>query len=121
MKTRRPTKELPEDKQRTIQQNRALHLFFQLVADAMNEAGLDMRAVLKPGIDIPWSKDTVKEYLWRPIQDLQLRKESTADLTTKEIDVVFDTFNRHIAKFGLHQPFPSIKELMDRARSNEAH
>ena len=36
------------EKQRTIQQNRALHLYFQLIADRLNDAGLDMRVVLKP-------------------------------------------------------------------------
>lgn len=105
-----------EEKQRTIIQNRALHLYFQLVADTLNDAGLDMRAVLKPEVEIPWSKDTVKNYLWRPIQEIQLRKKSTTELTTKEIDEIFETMNRHLAKHGVHEPFPSIEELINRER-----
>ena len=77
---------MSEEKQRTLTQNRALHLYFQLVADTLNDAGLDMRVVLKPEIDIPWSKNTVKEFLWKRIQEIQLRKASTTELTTKEID-----------------------------------
>ena len=77
-----------EEKQRTLQQNKALHLLFTLIAETLNDAGLDMRAVLKPGVEIPWSGETVKDYIWKPIQKIQIGKEHTADLTTKEIDIV---------------------------------
>lgn len=101
-------------KLRTIRQNKALHLFFQKLADELNFSGLDMKKVLKPEIDIPWDTVTVKEYLWRPIQEAQLRKKSTTQLTTKEIDKVFETINRHIGeKFGVHIAFPSIQDLID--------
>jgi hypothetical protein len=101
------------DKPRTETQNKALHLYFTQLAETLNEAGLDMRKTLKPEIEIPWSGKSIKEYLWRPIMQAQLQKDSTKDLTTKEIDLVFDTINRHIAeKFGLHLDFPSIESLM---------
>lgn len=102
-----------EEKQRTDQQNKALHLFFTQLAEELNSAGLDMRKTLKPEVDIPWSGKTIKEYLWRPIMKAQLGKESTTELTTKEIDLVFDTINRHLGeKFGIHLDFPSIETLM---------
>lgn len=107
------------EKQRTARQNRALHLYFKLVADTLNDAGLDMRVVLKPEVEIPWSQKTVKEYLWRPIQRIQLRKESTTDLTTKDIDLVFDTMNLHLGNHGVHTPFPSIEEIMARQLAEE--
>lgn len=101
------------DKTRTSRQNRALHLMFDQLAKELNEAGLDMRKTLKPTIDIPWSGDTVKEYLWRPVQQAQVQKKSTTDLTTREIDEVFETINRHLGtKFGLYMAFPSIETLM---------
>ena len=43
-------------KQRTLQQNKALHKYFEILADTLNEAGLDARVVLKPEIEIPWTK-----------------------------------------------------------------
>lgn len=94
------------DSQRTNQQNKALHTFFELVAEALNEAGLDMRKTLKPEIEIPWSKETVKEFLWRPVQKMQLDKKSTMELTTKDIDVIYDTLNRFLSKHGIHIDFP---------------
>ena len=72
--------------QRTIQQNKALHVLFQLLADELNNAGLDMRKTLKPEVEIPWTPRNVKEFLWRPIQKAQLNKASTTELTTSEID-----------------------------------
>ena len=98
---------------RTNQQNRALHVLFNLLAEELNEHGFDMKRTLKPEVDIPWNPVTVKEYLWRPIQQAQLHKTSTKELTTKEIDEVFDTINKHLGeRLGIHVPFPSIEELM---------
>jgi len=102
-------------KKRTIQQNKALHVFFTLVAEGLNDAGLDMKKVLKPSVDIPWSKETVKDYLWKPIQKIQLKKEHTSELTTKEIDLIYDTLTRHLGeKFGFYEPFPSIEEIINK-------
>lgn len=98
---------------RTSQQNKALHVLFNLLANNLNEAGLDMRKTLKPTVEIPWSGSSVKEYLWRPIQKAQLNKQSTTELTTVEIDQVFDTINKHLGEqFGLHTPFPSIEQIL---------
>jgi hypothetical protein len=100
--------------QRTKQQNKALHVMFRLFAEILNENGLDMRRTLKPGVDIPWSAESVKEYLWRPVMEAQLNKKSTTQLTTKEVDEVFDTINKYIGeKHGLHIPFPSIEILIN--------
>jgi hypothetical protein len=97
---------------RTSQQNKALHVLFEHIADELNGAGLDMRKALKPSVEIPWTKDTVKEYLWRPIQEEMLMKRSTTELTTQEIDQVNDTLNRYLAEKGLHVAFPSIAHLI---------
>jgi hypothetical protein len=110
--------EVKKYQQRTKQQNKALHVLFRLIAENLNEAGLDMRKTLKPEVEIPWSGESVKEYLWKPIQLAQLNKKSTTELTTVEIDQVFDTINRHLGeKFGVHQQFPSIEEILLRQES----
>lgn len=102
-----------KDKQRTLRQNRALHKMFGLLAEVLNDSGYDMRRTLKQDVEIPWSTETVKEFLWRPIQNAQLNKESTTELTTKDIDAVFETLNRHLGdKLGVHVPFPSIDEIL---------
>ena len=109
-----------KEKRRTISQNAALHLYFRLVAEALNEAGLDMRAVLKPEVEIPWSPKTVKEYMWKPILKIQLQKRSTTEMTTTDIDKIYDTMNRHLGeKTGLFIPFPSAEGLMEKLEAEE--
>lgn len=102
-----------EKKQRTLTQNDALHKFFELLATELNDAGLDQRVVLKPSIAIPWDKTSIKEQIWKPIQNAQLVKKSTTELTTDEVSKIYETINRHIGeKFGVHVPFPSIEQLL---------
>ena len=106
------------EKQRTVIQNRALHLYFELLAIELNNAGLDMKKVLKPSIDISWTKENVKEYLWRPIQEALKLKKSTTELTSKEVNEVYEILNRHISeKFGIHQFFPSEEQTMEYLQS----
>lgn len=102
--------EMSKEKGRTRKQNNALHLFFNLMADMLNESGLDQRKVLKPEIDIPWDHESVKEKLWRPVQIDVTHKESTTELNSQEdINKVYDVLNRHLAQRfpGIpHVPFP---------------
>jgi len=98
--------------QRSTQQNKSLHLYFEHLASELNDAGLDMRKTLKPAVEIPWSAQTVKEYIWRPIMQAQLGKRSTTELETTDIDLVFNTITRHLAnRFGLEVEFPSMESL----------
>ena len=105
----------PNPQQRSIAQNRALHLYCQQVADALNDAGYDVRATLKEGVEIPWSMILVKELLWKAVQKIQLGTKSTTEMTTKDIDVIYDTINRHMGeKFGINVMWPSIESLVER-------
>ena len=104
--------------QYTPQQRKALHLWFTMLADELNAAGLDQRKILKPSIDIPWSAEAVKEQVWRPIMKAQLGKDSTTELESQEIDLIFNTITKHLGeKFGLTVAFPSIETLVDRERN----
>ena len=101
------------EKTRTLKQNAALHLMFTQLAQELNEAGFDMKKTLKPEIEIMWNDFMVKEYLWRPLQKTILGKQSTTQLTTTEIDKVFDVLTRHLGqKLGIELAFPSIESLM---------
>lgn len=92
---------------RTTLQNRALHKFLTMLADALNAAGWDMKRTLTKQAEIPWNGNTAKEWLWRPIQKAMFSKDSTASLETNEVSQVYDTLNRHTsAKLGVSVPFP---------------
>lgn len=96
------------ENQRTITQNKAMHKYFELLATELNDAGLTMRKVLKPEVDIDWTPEAVKSYLWKPIQDALYQKNSTTELNKKQVSLVFETLNRHLGtKLGVHVAFPS--------------
>lgn len=99
---------------RTKKQNDSLHLYFEHLAQTLNDAGLDVRATLKPEIDIPWSKVLIKELLWRPIQKIYLKKKSTTRLTKDEVSQVYKILDTHLRqKFGVMVDFPSIESLIE--------
>jgi hypothetical protein len=97
-----------KDDQRTITQNKALHLLFEMTAEALNDSGQDMRKVLKETVDISWTKESVKSYLFHSIMKAMYQKESTADLTRGELQKVYEVFHRHLSeKAEIDLPFPS--------------
>ncbi len=71
-----------EDK-RTDTQNASLHLWLRQTAKALNDAGLDQRAVIEAlqtrGLDLPWTEVSFKENVWRPIAKAMTHKESTTE------------------------------------------
>jgi hypothetical protein len=93
---------------RTPKQNNALHKYFELLAEELNNAGLDMRHTLKESIEIPWTPELVKDYLFKPVMRATLGKESTTELDRKEVSTVYDVLNRYLGqRFGLDIFFPS--------------
>ena len=94
-----------EVRPRTPQQNKAMHVYFEEVANELNESGLSVQAFLKD-FEIDYSKEMIKS-LWRHIAKKKFGIDSTADLTTKQLQDVFEEFNRQLSKHGLHIPFPS--------------
>jgi hypothetical protein len=103
---------------RTDKQNRALHLWFTMLAEALNDAGFDMKKTIRPELEIAWTGQTVKDYLWRPCQLAYLQKKSTKELDKEaDINAIYDLVNRIIGeRTGVHVPFPSIDSAMDADR-----
>lgn len=98
---------MPEE--RTIPQNSAMHLFHKQLADELNEAGLEMKKVLKPEYDIWWTAENVKEHLWKPIMKSLFVIDSTTELKTNQVNDVHQVLMKNLCeKFGIEYiPFPS--------------
>ena len=90
-------------------QQRALHKYYELLAKELNEHGITVQVFLKQAIELNWNKSTIKELIWRPIQEALLSKHSTTELDKmNDIDEIFEHINRHIGtKWGLYVPWPS--------------
>lgn len=113
--TAKITKHMPR---RSNLQNAALHKLFSIMADELNDAGLDMKVVFKKmaeeGVDVPWDKDSIKQGIWRPIQTSLTGKASTTEISRVEPSAVYDVMARFFAdRFGYRAPpFPSKNNQM---------
>ena len=96
--------------QRTPKQNNSLHLFCEQAAEALTDAGYDIQKTIVHQMDVPWSATAFKELIWRQAQKTYLGKVSTTELTTKEVDGVYDVVNRYLSQFGIHIPWPHETE-----------
>lgn len=100
-------------KKRTLKQNRALHKWFTQIAELFNEKGIDMRKIFEvcKKIDIPVTMESIKE-IWRYVQKIALNKESTTELTTKEMCYIQEIFIKGLSILGCPlPPFPSMETL----------
>lgn len=94
---------------RTLQQNRALHKYFSILAGVLNSSGQYISKVIKA--DMPWSETGVKELLWRPMMKHKLNKSSTAKLTKEEITQVYEALDKALAsRCGVSVGFPGKDE-----------
>jgi hypothetical protein len=95
-------------KTRTSAQNNALHVYCRLLGEALNDAGYDMKKTVKASVDIPWTTDLVKQYLWKPIQAVVTGDDSTSIASREDYDKVHAVLSRHLSeKFNVYVPFPT--------------
>ena len=98
---------------RTLLQNRAIHKYLEMVAHELQNQGVTMQEVVKKvdWIEITPTKDSIKSVIWKPIQETILGKRSTTELTTAEVDKVYDIMSMFLAKqFEISLPFPNEQE-----------
>ena len=85
---------------RTDLQNRALHKYFRLLADALNESGSDQIAFYKSlpdkGVPVPWSESAIKD-LWKVVQKAMEGVNSTTELTTAGVNRVYEVFDQNLS------------------------
>lgn len=94
-------------RRRTSRQNNAIHVYCREAAIDLNEAGCDQRKVLKPSLAIPWTMESFKENLFKPIMQAMFGIDSTTQLKTGQVGEVYETLNRELSeKFGVSTEFP---------------
>lgn len=97
---------------RTTKQNSALHKLLTELADELNSSGKTMTKVLSQNADILWTPYSTKEFLLKPIIKAMYGKESTTQLSTKELSAACEFMLNHIAKTtGVALEFPSISSM----------
>lgn len=94
---------------RTTSQNSAMHKYFTMLAESLDNAGLDVMATLSEKIAIPWTPPLIKELVWRKVQLAMYPDiESTAKLNTEQVGKIYEVINRHMAQtHGVSVIFPT--------------
>ena len=102
-----------EPQKRSLNQNSALHLYFEMVEQEAREKGLTMDMIIKKPNELPITRHLLKD-LFRLIGKTMYKKESTADLTKEELSEVVETFQKIVAeRLDVTIPFPSEDTLMN--------
>ena len=96
---------------RTITQNKALHLYFEFIANSLNEQGLEYewKGIKGMTMSCNYNGQIVKDFLWRPIQQQLYNKSSTTELNTQEINEIIDILSKAFAELGMSVIFPSYE------------
>lgn len=94
---------------RSWRANRALHLFFEMVAKELNILGMTYVYRGLEGIEyeVPWTKELFKEFHWKPLQLAMFGTKSTTKLTSQQIDEIFMSINLFFAERGIEVTFPN--------------
>lgn len=97
-------------KQRSLQQNAASHLLFQQYASKLRAAGITQKMLLnsfRTGLELDCTDTMIKD-LFRAIGKKMHGKESTAKLTTVELQETYLAIDRAFSEtHGISCPFPS--------------
>jgi hypothetical protein len=102
--------EVDFDEFRTDQQRKAIEVFCRLVSQKFNDCGLSMQMILSKRRNLQWTQKSVKDHIWRTVQEALTGKTSTTKLEPKEVSEVYDAINLNIlSEEGLSIPFPDAR------------
>ena len=101
------TLEAKTSKPRTPTQNNSIHKYCELLAEALNGAGYTLTVKVIREVEVPYTKENVKDYIWRPVQIALFQIASSKDLTTKQVSEVYEALNLFlIERFCVYVPWP---------------
>ena len=97
---------------RTTKQNASIHLYCEMIAETLNDLGhtFEYTGIKGVKMELRYTMLLVKTTLWKPIQMALFEKESTTELTTKEVSEVAEHIERYFATIGLDLPFPHVEK-----------
>ena len=86
------------NKKRTRKQNSAMWKLFRIVAQLLQEAGIDAKEFFKPEVEIPVTPEMLHEHAFNVIAKAMYDGRTSSELEKDEISNVGETFIRHLAQ-----------------------
>ncbi len=103
---------IPERKNRSLKQNKSIHLGCQQIADILIESGVPLSVAFK-NLDVRPTMNSIKD-AYRSIASAKYGVDSTADLTTVQINEVWvDLVKALEESTGVTIPFPSQEQFIN--------
>ena len=99
------------NKTRTSQQNKAIHKFFMIMSEQLNELGIEYLYHGPTGkeISLMYTPELVKMFFWKPIQNALFDFESTTKLTTLQMNQIIDVIVKFFGDKGVLIEFPNVE------------
>lgn len=106
---------LKREEKRTSKGNRALHLFFDQMAEQLNNIGMDCTIEIQGMVFISTYTGIIfKEQIWRPIMKALYGIDSTTEITHRQIDGVLEVLAASFAHTGIEVHFPNKFDLIQK-------
>ena len=104
---------------RTDPQNRAIHLYCERVAKALDDSGESVQTVFTMPVSI--TKENIKEGMFKVVmQALYPDITSTTELDTKQVTEVYNNMHRILAdRYGINVEFPSYESQLNESMVKE--
>lgn len=104
---------------RTIQQNKSIHLWCEMIAYHLNTQGFVIQDVIK--LNTNWNMIKVKEMIFKPVVKSLYTKDSTTQLNKGEFELIIDTIILALSKKGVEDipDFPNREDLEKITKENK--
>lgn len=97
---------------RTIQQNKSIHKGCQNIADVLIENGVSLNKVIQ-NLEVRPSMESIKD-IFRSIAESKYGIKSTTELTTAQIDPVWEDLIKAVSEStGVYIEFPSRESFIN--------
>ena len=99
-------------KTRNLTQNRALHLYWSMISEQMNNAGYTEPLQIRDEIvQVYYTPESIKEF-WRKCQLYMFEIKSTTKINTEQINKLIDICSFHYGNQGVYVEFPNWQSFM---------
>lgn len=97
---------------RTTKQNAALHVYYGIISEVLNELGhtFKYKGLTGKTLELPYNEKIVKETIWRDVQRSLFDIESTTEINTQQINEIIDVITEFFSRQGVVIEFPCKKD-----------
>ena len=96
----------------TSPQNRALHLWLEMVAEECRSQGITMEVILDKTLDTDVTQTLLKEAVWKKLCKAMFDSDSSQKIEPSQVDEVYTVASRFFTNhFNINIPFPKWEDI----------